>query len=586
MKTLINLPPEVLNDPKMKRYLPILHELVKIPRKGKGRVLFFEEVAARHGIGKTWCRELLRRLKKGECPIRTRKEKKRIEQLGIAVRRIDVRAADKAISLYLANKNDHRDRKTLFTEWQGFCGAERLRDGSYRSFCRLLEKVPAPLIAMRDGGPRALKEDFIPSIRRDASAYRPMEALIADQHTHDWACFDDDFNVLTLEAFYCMDFRTQLLFPAIAAEHYQQFHVGQALTNALRSGIPSIFYSDLGKPEGSSYVSFLLEQLNALSIDSQPIQHIKAQGRWPRAKPIEGVFGIFDRRVRNKGLPGYRKRLHDPRANEAAQKELKRQIKQKQLLHQDEMVRELLNATDEWNRHAFVNRGRDTGSSPLQIYERETEKYPVLVLPDDVIDYLFLPEQTATVRHSQVRIKHPYIGPLNYYSPDLVNVNGDAVLVKWHPYEADSVWVFAYTKTGKPGEFIARAEVWQSINPKDQRAVAEKIEKQGHLVKLVRELYRAYVPKGGKHIRAVGPWSRAARELKEIAAEEKEVEQPLRLVSGLGGLVQDTQKPAAADTPLLKAFRKSLRAPNNDEEKREHGPARLFFFPTESETIG
>lgn len=578
MKTPINLPPELLNDPKVKRYLPMLNQLLRAPRKGQGRKQYIKEVAAEHGVHEAWAYRLLKRLNKGESPIKSRTAKR---IMGTVVHGPDTRAQEKAISLHLSNTNDHRDQKTLFIEYQAFCEAEGLKSASYRSFCRIRENIPAQFIAQRDSGSRAVKEDFAPSIKRDFSCYHPMEVVGGDQHTHDWVCFDNNFNVTTLENYFCMCLRTDLIFAAIASGNYQQFHVGQAITNALRWGIFSTFYCDLGKQENSAYITALLEQLEGFGIDCQAKPKVNAQGRWPRAKPNETVNGIFDRRFKNKGLPGYRKRLRDPRANEAAQKELRRQIARRELLNQGEMAQEILAAIEEWNRHLFTNRGQDTGSSPLQIYERETEECPVTVFPDDVLDYLFLPEQIATVRRSEVRIKHPYLGPIDYHSPDLLNANGDRVFVRWHPYEAEWVWVFGSAKSGKPGELLAKAEIWESINPKDRQAVLEKMEKQGHLVKLVREHYQTYVPKGKKIIRAVSPYDRKARQLKEAAAEE--VQQSLRLV---GGSDLDAQKAPAVDTSLLRKFRESLRSgPDGDEKRKEQGSAKVFHFSRGGERL-
>ena len=63
-----------------------------------------------------------------------------------------------------------------------------------------------------------------------------------------------------------MDFRTQMVWCSVAYKHYNRYTIGQALLNAVRWGLPSVLYTDWGKPEKSNYVTLLMEQLTGLGV--------------------------------------------------------------------------------------------------------------------------------------------------------------------------------------------------------------------------------------------------------------------------------------------------------------------------------
>jgi hypothetical protein len=262
-------------------------------------------------------------------------------------------------------------------------------------------------------------------------------------------------------------------------------------------------------------MAHLLAQLTGIGVKTEAIRHINATVRNPQAKPIEGWHARLDKMLRNKQIPGYCKRLADGRENEQQSKEIKAMIQEGRLLSIADMAAEMFGVDEQWNNHLFKNRGCDNGKSPLLVYREECAKHPVTTMSDDVLSYIFLPVQSATVRRSQVKIKHPWLQSLVYYHPELSGHGGKEVEVRFDPFDQGQVYVFS----GR--ELLCTAEEWRVINPKSSDQVAEKIEAQRALEKKVRELYAQYAPtgeasrKGAKasQIRRIHPAEREAREV-------------------------------------------------------------------------
>ncbi|MFH1985370.1 MAG: Mu transposase C-terminal domain-containing protein, partial [Pseudomonadota bacterium] len=435
----------------------------------------------------------------------------------------DKAAADMAVGAIMTNKREHREKLALYSDLSSRAQAQGLRIGTYGAFCNLARRVDASVTTYRDKGVRGLREDIVPAIARDFTAYRAMECLVGDQHKADYYAIDAGGNVVTLELFCWLDFRTQLAWGAIAYKHYNRYTVGQALLNAVAWGLPSTVYTDWGKPEESNYMTQLLDQITGLGIrpegfrhaQDSGIRHTRAKVRHPQAKPIEAWFGRLDKSLKNAGIPGYCKRLKDTRENELQQKELKELIRAGGLLSVAALTERMLGVIDARNVHRFKNRGQDTGKSPLEIYREETAIYPVTALSADVLEYIFLPITPATVRRSQVKIRHEFLQKtITYYHPELANCGGAEVTVRYNPFDVSHVWIFA------AGKLLCMAEEWGMINPKNQNAVMEKIEKQNSLVKQIREKYAAMAPASAP-IPRIHPQEREARQVR--AASEVRV---------------------------------------------------------------
>lgn len=513
----LNVEARALTDPQAATKIRMVCECLSVPKHAFGRNQRIREIAESHGYHVSAVYKMMQRVKQGKPLFKTGKTHG-IAIAGVAgrLRAWDAAAADLAVKAIMQNKRQNREKLSLYQDITTQARAAGWKIGTYEAFCQLCRRVDQSVTTYRDKGARGLREDIVPPIARDFSAYRPMECLVGDQHKTDFYAVDAAGEVCTLELFCWLDFRTQLVWGAIAYKHYNRYTVGQALLNAVRWGLPGIVYTDWGKPEESNYMALLLEQITGLGIRTQNIRHTRAKVRHPQAKPIEGWFGRLDRNLRNESLPGYSKRLKDTRENELQQKELKELIRQGKLLTVPELVARILDVIEAWNQHRFKNRGADTGKSPLEIYRQETAIYPVTVLSQDVLDYIFLPMQTGTVRRSQVKVRHEFLKKtITYYHPDLADHGGTTVTLRYNPFDVSHVWIFA------GGKLICRAEEWGMINPKNSDQVMDRIEKQNSLVKQIKERYALHAPASPKGYAGASPASPIPR----IHPQEREARQ-------------------------------------------------------------
>jgi hypothetical protein len=520
----INVSPRAFKDPQAAAKIRMVCECLAVPKNVRGRNGRIKEIAESYGYHVSAVYKMIKQVKQGKPLIQIGKTHG-ITVAGVAgrLRAWDVAAADMAVRSIMQNKREQREKLRLYAEIEASARASGWKIGTYENFCQIYRRVDQSVITYRDKGARGLREDVIPPIARDFSAYRPMECLVGDQHKADFYALDAAGEVATLELFCWLDFRTQMVWGAIAYQHYNRYTVGQALLNAVRWGLPSTVYTDWGKPEGANYITLLLDQITGLGIKTQNIRHTRAKVRHPQAKPIEGWFGRLDKNLRNEGLPGYCKRLRDTRENELQQKELKELIRRDGLLTVPELVARILDAIETWNRHNFKNRGADTGYSPLDIYRQETAVYPVTALSQDVLDYIFLPMQTGMIRRSQVKVRHEFLKKtITYYHPDLADHGGTEVTLRYNPFDISHVWIFA------TGKLVCRAEEWGMINPKNSDQVMDRIEKQNSLLKQIKGRYAAYAPvaAGASPIPRLHPQEREARQVR-AATELRVLKTPL-----------------------------------------------------------
>jgi len=330
----LNVPPEKLQDPTVAAKVRMTAECLALPRGCRSRRRRIAEIARSHGFSPATAYRLLKRAEEGK-PLfgKRRSPGVHLAGLGVVVRAWDERGATAAAELILSNRQGRVEGKRLYEELLRRAEKEGFRVGSYRSFMDLASRVRPELIQLRDLGIRGLREEILPPIRRDPTAYRAMECLVGDQHKADYYAIDRDGNIATLELYAFMDFRSQLIFHSLAYKHYNRYTVGQALVNAVRFGLPNMIYMDWGMPERSKYLEMLIEQLTGLGVRIEPIRTQRATPRHPQAKPLEGWFSWLDRKLGNERLPGWCRRLSDARANELQRNEIKAQIKAGELRH-------------------------------------------------------------------------------------------------------------------------------------------------------------------------------------------------------------------------------------------------------------
>lgn len=531
----IKVPSKHLNHPKIKDFVCMVCEGLAVNNRS-GRKPRITKIAEAHGYSYSRLQGLIKKVKNGEWIIAPSKNYGIVmgpESLDITVRAWDKEVAELAINLLMNNDHNHVEKLALYDQVVFNAREMGLRYGTYESFLTIDRRISDSLKKYRDTGIRGLREDVVPAAQRDFTAYRAMECLIGDQHLADYNCLDYNGDLATLELFVWLDFRTQMAFGAVAYKHYNKYTVGQALLNAVRCGLPAQVYTDWGKPEESDYVNQLVAQLSAIGVDAKPIKRTRAKVQHPQAKPIEAWFGRLDKKLRNKQIPGYCKRLRDARENELQQKELKDLIRSGGLLGIDEITDHLFDTLEEWNDHVFKNRGVDNGKTPRQILAEETRIHPVTTLSSDVLEYIFLPEksvngnnQPLTIKRSQVKFYHEiFKRTVSYYAPELSDNNGVEVSVRYNPFDPARAWVF----NQKTRALICAAEEWGMINPKNMDQVSDRIATQERLIKRIRERYTLWLPDKPSKVRQIHPREKEARAIRQ-SAERMEQREEIRVM--------------------------------------------------------
>jgi len=586
----IKIPAEKLKDPKVAAKFRMVAECMAVPAGARGRRERIRQIAESYGYNVGSAYRLIDRVKKGKELIKGSKNHGHyIESLGITVRAWDPEAAEMAVEEIMSNRRSHAEKLTLYERVRDRAEAQGLSCGGYESFLNLHKKISGSIMTYRDKGIHGLREDIVPAIRRDHTAYRPMECLVGDQHKADYYGIDFAGNRVCLELFCWLDFRTQMCWGAIAYRHYNRYTVGQALLNAVRYGMPSIVYTDWGKPEESNYTYQLVEQLGGLGVQIKDIHRTHAKVRHPQAKPIEPYFSRLDKSFKNNNIPGYCKRLNDSRENELQQKELDELTRSGKLLRIDELTDEIFRVIEQRNDHLFKNRGVDNGKSPRQLYNELTRQYPVTTLSEDVLEYIFLPVVSEnrngkpyTVKRSQIKIRHEiYNKTLTYYSPDLADHSGAEVAVRYNPFDPSRVWVFengAGRKAQGAGRLLCVADEWGMINPKDMSQVSERIAMQERLIKQVTEKYRLWLPakpvKENK-VRVLHPLEREARAYKQSKEEsENRKEQKARAVAGVRRVLVTQLESGMSDQVDERGYR-SLSFADSHEPSQPRRPLDL-----------
>lgn len=216
-------------------------------------------------------------------------------------------------------------------------------------------------------------------------------------------------------------------------------------------------------------------------------------------------------------------------------------IKRGELLTVSELSEQLAAVIRSWNEHRFEHRREDNGKSPLSIYEEEARAYPVTVLPDHLLDYLFLPRRKCRIRRSTVSFTTDYFGRCEYYHPRLAQHAGKDAEVRWDPYDPEQVWVFRPKDVPEAAwgdEDPLTAEQWRAVDPRNRTEVAERRRVQQELIRETRELYRRWARPEVREIRKMDPAERKAAGLKRqqelrLIRTELDEEQPRRAAAGI-----------------------------------------------------
>jgi len=474
---------------------------------------WLQEVADSHGVDRSTVYRYLEKYKEGKSQAlrHTKSTKGRaIAWTPEALRRWQ--------GLALKREHRHISLKSLYRILVNEANEKGWKTGGYSNACKKISEYVTPqLLALQKGGAREL-DNSLPPVLRSYADLQPFECLCGDQHKLDhWSLDPRTGEVIRLEIFIWQDLRTRLIYGvAVGGEHYSSHTVAQALrVGVYQWGLFRNVYTDHGRPELSRYIEGIVNDIKGYDISVRetistptdlsgthheelqchimlPGQHIKAVVKNAKAKIAEGLFREIERALRDQALLcGYVKRLSDPEERQAIdEKEIKRLAESGRLPTVQEVWEALLAACD-WYNCEKPHRGllreatcqpKPKSMTPMDCLEMcMREGWRPTWVPEDAIDLLFLPKESNPRTVDRGRI---LFHGARYEHPELIQLNGQKVRLRFDPQEPEYVLVFY------KGEYLCRAETVEYSSMKNKDLATRKIKEKAHLRKKVVEQYR------------------------------------------------------------------------------------------------
>ena len=361
--------------------------------------------------------------------------------------------------------------------------------GSYKSFARLFDKPEIKALLIRaTAGERGVRNEIPPFILRDLNRYESMELICGDQIVFDFDVTNENGEVINPNAYVWVDMGSSAIIGIdIVLGKYNKISVAESLRMALNFGVPKAVYTDNGKPELSGHVKDILSQIKGVKLKDfddfdERVVHKRAKPGNSRAKPIENIFNhvqrwLMQEVIFDNGGAGYHKRN-----NKNSDEVMKKYMKSHPLDYEN-FINYFAKAVKKWNNHTISSRG----IVPIESFIQKLDKNPVYRLDETTMEFIFSPRRVIKVRNSSVKLqinKKSYM----YSHPILSKFNGKKVEVRLKNGDINSVIVLDIEKF----EFLCEAGLNEKIDPRDYRALMQKLNRNEAVVKAVNKAFYYY----------------------------------------------------------------------------------------------
>ena len=361
--------------------------------------------------------------------------------------------------------------------------------GSYKSFARLFNKPEIKALLIRaTAGERGVRNEIPPFILRDLNRYESMELICGDQIVFDFDVTNENGEVINPNAYVWVDMGSSAIIGIdIVLGKYNKISVAESLRMALNFGVPKAVYTDNGKPELSGHVKDILSQIKGVKLKDfddfdERVVHKRAKPGNSRAKPIENIFNhvqrwLMQEVIFDNGGAGYHKRN-----NKNSDEVMKKYMKSHPLDYEN-FINYFAKAVKKWNNHTISSRG----IVPIESFIQKLDKNPVYRLDETTMEFIFSPRRVIKVRNSSVKLqinKKIYM----YSHPILSKFNGKKVEVRLNGGDINSVIVLDIEKF----EFLCEAGLNEKIDPRDYRALMQKLNRNEAVVKAVNKAFYYY----------------------------------------------------------------------------------------------
>ena len=361
--------------------------------------------------------------------------------------------------------------------------------GSYKSFARLFNKPEIKALLIRaTAGERGVRNEIPPFILRDLNRYESMELICGDQIVFDFDVTNENGEVINPNAYVWVDMGSSAIIGIdIVLGKYNKISVAGSLRMALNFGVPKAVYTDNGKPELSGHVKDILSQIKGVKLKDfddfdERVVHKRAKPGNSRAKPIENIFNhvqrwLMQEVIFDNGGAGYHKRN-----NKNSDEVMKKYMKSHPLDYEN-FINYFAKAVKKWNNHTISSRG----IVPIESFIQKLDKNPVYRLDETTMEFIFSQRRVIKVRNSSVKLqinKKSYM----YSHPILSKFNGKKVEVRLNGGDINSVIVLDIEKF----EFLCEAGLNEKIDPRDYRALMQKLNRNEAVVKAVNKAFYYY----------------------------------------------------------------------------------------------
>lgn len=442
-------------------------------------------------------------------------------------RGFDADALKFGIQIY-AN-NIKAGKKAAYQKLEAKASEKGWKIADYTNFTRAVNKLPDALWDYIRKGKVGFELQHIPKVTRAWLQVPAYSVVCGDQNVLDYLTLDESTGeILTMNLYLWMDCTSRAwtgMWPAFG--NYNSYTVGASLREALRLGIPDSIFTDWGKPEISKNGKIMRDRL-ALhcgvggwedfgrqygSIGDEFIEHRKAPAGVPWAKPIENQMNILKRALLDKGVPGFRQRLHGEWENDQRQAEIKKTIAQGELLTTQQMLEVLLAVYKEHNEKTCKLKENGGLIIPGELLAGSLRQQQRTVLDEVALDFICLPSVERNVRQSMIEITVRGEKRV-YWAPEFAQLNNkrERVTVHYDPFDP----LRAVTVTFQ-GQFLCCAERHANINPVTRDGLADKLKLQAEQMKWWGKQVREIQGKAAGVVR-IGEASKTAQAAKRAEA--------------------------------------------------------------------
>ena len=432
-----------------------------------------------------------------------------------------------------------------FDDWR------RLYDQARRALAKV-DKVQL-IKARHTGADRAAR---LPFKRRDTSSFAPLDIVVIDGHTFKAKVRHPDHGQpFAPEVSIVKDAATRKVIGWSVSLSESTMAVGAAVCHAVRThGVPAMLYSDNGAGETGLQLDCPVDGLYArLAIEHRTGRpgHPQARGileRSWRTHMIRAARAFDTYQGGDVDRASHRKVTlelqREQRAVDRARKTGEVVTLSRRVPGWQEFVAQVERAIHDYNaEHRHRSLPKHASGPHAGLHMTPDEAWAAMLVPDDVVTVaeaearmLFMPSKLATAQRGEVRFLNQV-----YAAPDLMQVDGERVSVRYDIHDPRRVWVWTVD-----GRFVCEAGLDANRTDFFPRAAVDLARE-----KRVRGAVKRAQARIDTAMRELDPTLPEGDALQQLGAASMVPTAPLPLVDRVEAAEPVVAAPAADSRPLF-----------------------------------